>query len=192
MLGMSGLNSTRAIASPASITRPRWITSRTATRSTSGGPSGAVSTGTAAARRRFAYTYPEVRAYVISLLREVVQYPVDGICMLYNRRLPLVEYEPQLVEVFRADHGVDPRSLDPLDPTWLSYRSGVLTQFHRELRAAMDEETRATGPQPSPSDISGGRWHRGRKSAFRSRSRSLGERRPGRHADSVFVGQGFQ
>ena len=91
---------------------------------------------------RFAYTHPEVRAYVISLLREVVQYPVDGVCMLYNRRLPLVEYEPQLVEGFRSAHGVDPRTLDPHDQTWLRYRSGVLTQFHRELRAAMDEETR--------------------------------------------------
>ncbi len=94
---------------------------------------------------RFAYTYPEVRAYVISLLREVVQYPVDGVCMLYNRRLPLVEYEPQLVEGFRADHGVDPRSLEPLDSTWLRYRSGVLTQFHRELRTAMDKETQRQG-----------------------------------------------
>ena len=123
---------------------------------------------------RFAYSYPEVRAYVISLLREVVQYPVDGVCMLYNRRLPLVEYEPQLVEGFRAEHGVDPRSLEPLDPTWLRYRSGVLTEFHRELRAAMDEESRRQGRRPSPSDIGRGRWQRGRKPAFRSRSRSLG------------------
>lgn len=94
---------------------------------------------------RFAYTYPEVRDYVISLLREIVQYPVDGVCMLYNRRLPLVEYEPQLVEGFGSAHGVDPRTLDPHHPTWLRYRSGVLTQFHRELRAAMDEETRRQG-----------------------------------------------
>ena len=94
---------------------------------------------------RFAYTYPEVRAYVISLLREVVQYPVDGVCILYNRRLPLVEYEPRLIEGFRSAHGVDPRTLDPMDPTWLRFRSGVLTQFHRELRAAMDEESRRQG-----------------------------------------------
>ena len=94
---------------------------------------------------RFAYTHPEVRAYVISLLREVVQYPVDGVCMLYNRRLPLVEYEPQLVEGFRMAHGVDPRTLDPDDPRWLRFRSRVLTQFHRELRAAMDEEARRQG-----------------------------------------------
>ena len=94
---------------------------------------------------RFAYTHPEVRAYVISLLCEVVQYPVDGVCVLYNRRLPLVEYEPQLVEGFRIEHGVDPQTLDPLDPTWLRYRTRVLTQFHRELRAAMNEQTRRQG-----------------------------------------------
>ncbi len=94
---------------------------------------------------RFAYTHPDVRAFIISLLREVVQYPVDGVCMLYNRRLPLVEYEPQLVEKFRSAHGVDPRTLDSHDPTWLRYRCGVLTQFHRELRTAMDAETRCQG-----------------------------------------------
>ncbi|MDE2901480.1 MAG: family 10 glycosylhydrolase [Chloroflexota bacterium] len=94
---------------------------------------------------RFAYTHPEVRAYVISLLREVAQYPVDGVCMLYNRRLPVVEYELQLVDGFSRAHGVDPRTLDRADEAWLRFRSNVLTQFHRELRAAMDEEARTQG-----------------------------------------------
>ncbi len=91
---------------------------------------------------RMAYTYPAVRQYVISLLREMAERPVDGVCLLYNRRPPLVEYESPLVEGFMSDHGVDPRQLDPHDPQWLAYRARALTRFHRELRTAMDELAR--------------------------------------------------
>ena len=94
---------------------------------------------------RFAYSHPEVRQYVIELMREVAQYPVDGICMLYNRRPPLVEYEPQIVDAFERAHGADPRKLDPRDPRWLEFRCQVLTDFHRELRLAMDEAVREQG-----------------------------------------------
>ena len=92
-----------------------------------------------------AYTYPEVRQYVTSLLREMARYPVEGICLLFNRRLPLVEYEPPLVEGFKQEFGRDPRALDEKDPQWLAYRCGVLTQFMREVRAAMDAVAREQG-----------------------------------------------
>jgi uncharacterized lipoprotein YddW (UPF0748 family) len=84
------------------------------------------------------YSYPEVRGFVVSLFREMATYPIDGICLLYNRRPPLVEYEPPVVEGFKAEYGDDPRRLDEDDPRWLSYRARTLTQFHREVREAMD------------------------------------------------------
>ena len=88
---------------------------------------------------RLAYTYPEVRAQVIDLLREMCLRPIDGVCLLYCRRPPLVEYEPPLVDGFKERFGRDPRSLDPLDPQWLHFRAEVLTQFMREVRQALDE-----------------------------------------------------
>ncbi len=91
---------------------------------------------------RMAYSFPEVRQFVISLLREMAQRPIDGICLLYNRRMPLVEYEPLIVEGFKKQFGEDPHQLDANDPRWLSYRTGVLTEFMREVRAAMDQEGR--------------------------------------------------
>ena len=94
---------------------------------------------------RMAYTFPGVRQFVISLLREMAQRPIDGICLLYNRRMPLVEYEPPVVEGFKQRFGDDPHTLDAYDPRWLSYRTGVLTEFMREVRAAMDQEERAQG-----------------------------------------------
>ncbi len=94
---------------------------------------------------RISYTYPETRRFVLSLLREVAEYGVDGICLLYVRRPPLVEYEPPLVDGFMAEYGEDPRTLDPHDARWLAYRSRTLTQFMREVRQEMDAVARERG-----------------------------------------------
>ena len=88
---------------------------------------------------RLAYTYPEVRRLVVSLLREIAEYGVDGIGLWYNRRPPLVEYEPPLIEGFKAEYGEDPRELEDNDRRWLLYRARTLTQFMREVRQAMDD-----------------------------------------------------
>ena len=94
---------------------------------------------------RLAYTYPETRAFVVSLLSEMCSYQVDGVALLYNRRPPLVEYEPPVVEGFKAEHGEDPFELDEMEPRWLSYRARVLTQFMREVREAMDAASEEQG-----------------------------------------------
>ena len=95
---------------------------------------------------RIAFSYPEVREYVVSLFREMAEeYPIDGVSPLYCRRPPLVEYEAPLVEGFKAEYGRDPRELDERDREWLQYRSGALTDFMRRLRRAMDEVGAQTG-----------------------------------------------
>jgi uncharacterized lipoprotein YddW (UPF0748 family) len=83
-----------------------------------------------------------VRSFVISVLKEIAGYPVDGICLLYNRRPPFLEYESPVVEGFRSSHGADPRRLDERDQRWLAYRATFLTQFMREVRRAMAESQR--------------------------------------------------
>lgn len=94
---------------------------------------------------RISYAYPETRRFVVEMLRELAGYDVDGVCLLYNRRPPLVEYEPPVVDGFKAEFGEDPRKLGEMDARWLSYRARSLTQFHRELRQAMDEEAKRQG-----------------------------------------------
>ena len=69
----------------------------------------------------------------------MAQAPIDGVCLLYCRRPPLVEYEPPLVAGFKQEFGRDPFLLDPLDPDWLGYRARILTEFMREVRLAMDK-----------------------------------------------------
>ena len=94
---------------------------------------------------RIAYSYPEVRAYVVSLLREMAERPIDGVCLLYNRRMPLVEYEPPVVAAFQREYGLDPHALPADDERWLRFRARELTQFMREVRQAMDEVGAASG-----------------------------------------------
>lgn len=94
---------------------------------------------------RLSYAYEGLRRFVISLLKEMAQYPVDGICLLFNRRPPVLEYEPPLVTSFEEEYGRDPRQLDPKDQRWLKHRAGFLTQFMREVRQAMSEVEKESG-----------------------------------------------
>jgi hypothetical protein len=89
---------------------------------------------------RISYAFPETRRYVISLFHEMaLNYPIDGVCVLYNRRPPLVAYEAPLVQGFQKRYGEDPRKLDEVDPRWLTYRCTALTRFMRELRQELDK-----------------------------------------------------
>ncbi|HAA76861.1 TPA: hypothetical protein DCE37_17265 [Candidatus Latescibacteria bacterium] len=86
---------------------------------------------------RLSFAYPKVREHVIETYREMAAYEIDGLCLLYNRRHPLLEYEAPLVDGYREQYGADPRTLDEDDPTWLRYRSSILTGFMRELKEAL-------------------------------------------------------
>ena len=94
---------------------------------------------------RLSYAFPGVREFVLKVLAEVAEYPVDGICLLFNRRLPILGYEAPLVESFQAKYGVDPRKLDERDPRWLEHSAAVLTDFMRELRARMRAKAARSG-----------------------------------------------
>ena len=92
---------------------------------------------------RISFAFPETRRFVISMFREVAtKFPIDGVCLLYNRRPPLLAYEEPMVQGFQERYGEDPRQLDEKDPRWLSYSASVLTQFMRELREEMNAISR--------------------------------------------------
>ena len=92
---------------------------------------------------QISFAYPQTREFVLDLLRDVTRYPVDGICMLYNRRAGLLEYEPPIVEGFKAAFDKDPRDLANDNPEWLKFRAGFPTGFMRDLRQEMDLEISA-------------------------------------------------
>jgi hypothetical protein len=102
---------------------------------------------------RLSYAFPEVRGRVIALLEEIARYPVDGVCIAFNRRPPLVEYDRPAIDAFRARHGIDPRSIDERDPRWLAVRAAFLTAFMRELRQALERSTSSRRVPPAVSAI---------------------------------------
>ena len=91
------------------------------------------------------YAFPETRRYVLSLIREMTEYPIDGVAILYNRQPPFLEYEQPLVEGFREEFGVDPRRLPETDSRWLDYKSRILTGFMRDLKAELAEAAEMQG-----------------------------------------------
>ncbi len=84
--------------------------------------------------------YPEVRAYWLSLLREVLAYGVDGITVYLHRFYPFVLYEEPVVEAFQAKFGQDSRQLPSSDTRWMQHCADYVTQFLREIRALVHEK----------------------------------------------------
>jgi hypothetical protein len=95
------------------------------------------------------YAFPEVREMKLSILREVLQRDVDGIDIDFLRHPPVLGYEEPLVKGFIAQYGVDPKTLPDNEERWLSFRCGVMTDFMREVRravnAAANEKKRSLG-----------------------------------------------
>ena len=73
--------------------------------------------------------YPEVRDYWLSLLRETLEYGVDGIQLHLNRSNPFVMYEEPVIEAFKERHGEDPRDLPESDPRYVQLQCDFTTQF---------------------------------------------------------------
>jgi uncharacterized lipoprotein YddW (UPF0748 family) len=92
---------------------------------------------------------PEVRAYEISLMTELVRkYPVDWVHLDYIRfpSSPSEVYfswDPRTRALFKAASGVDPVDIKARDSgnilwnEWISWNAGQVTAFMRELRTAL-------------------------------------------------------
>ncbi|MCZ6672846.1 MAG: hypothetical protein O7C75_07900 [Verrucomicrobia bacterium] len=83
--------------------------------------------------------YPEVRQYWLSLLRETLEYGIDGIQLHLNRSNPFVMYEEPVVKAFQEKYGEDPRELPESDPRYINLQAGYTTQFVREVNGLVNE-----------------------------------------------------
>ncbi|MDP6355666.1 MAG: hypothetical protein QF473_11215 [Planctomycetota bacterium] len=96
---------------------------------------------------------PEVRRHKIDILVEAASYGLDGLNLGLLRHPPPMLYAPILVEGFKKKHGKPPPPPQTDDRTcfsslpdmsedcleWYRYRSTFMTQFGRDLRAALSE-----------------------------------------------------
>lgn len=98
--------------------------------------------------------WPEVRKHKIDILVEAASYGLAGVNLGFMRHPPVLVYAPILVESYEKKYGAPPpRDRETTDAAcgrrlppdteehrqWYGYRAAFLTQFGRELRAALRE-----------------------------------------------------
>lgn len=86
--------------------------------------------------------YPQVRAHLCRLYAELRDFGFDGVSPCFIRSVPIVLYEPAMVEGFEREHGLDPRDVPEDDPRWLDYIAKIVTGFMRELKDAIGASCR--------------------------------------------------
>ncbi len=87
--------------------------------------------------QRLSYAHAGVRDHIADLIGEIAGYRPDGVCLAFIRGVPLVLYEPIVVEGFSRQYGLDPRQLSETDSRWLEYQAGILTAFVRQARSRL-------------------------------------------------------
>lgn len=86
------------------------------------------------------YAYPEVRSFMLSIIREATgKFDVDGINLCFVRGPHFVFYEKPVLDDFRREYGEDARKVDPSDPRLHAIRARYMTEFVREARQILDE-----------------------------------------------------
>ena len=99
------------------------------------------------------YAFPEVRSYITSLYREVIQISrsegglCEGIVVGFSRGVPFLVYEPHVCEAFKEKFGEDPRQLPDDEPRWVKFRAGYLSELFVELRGMLAEESAVQGSE---------------------------------------------
>lgn len=81
------------------------------------------------------YAFPEVQDYVLSFFEELLEYDPDGICLAFNRGLPLMICEAPVIEAFRQRHGRAPRLPEEVNAPELDrVRHELLAGFVERVR----------------------------------------------------------
>ena len=101
---------------------------------------------------QMSYAYPEVREYKLNLLKELLEYDVDGIFFDWIRTGDVRDdpqydengtadfgYEEINITGFKEKYGVDPREIPNNDERWVKYRTLGSTIFMRQAAQLIRE-----------------------------------------------------
>ena len=88
---------------------------------------------------RLSFAAPEVRTHFLELFREMLEYEVDGLNLIFTRALPAMLYEPPFQTSFAAVHGVNPLELPENALRISAHRAEIMTGFLLQVRALLDE-----------------------------------------------------
>lgn len=85
------------------------------------------------------YAYRETQDHVLAFFEELLDYEPEGICLAFNRGLPLVLFEQPVLEAFKRRTGRDAvLPGDAHDPDMLAVRNELLMGFVRRARELTD------------------------------------------------------
>lgn len=89
------------------------------------------------------FYYPEVRNERVDILMEVAELGADGLLVGCDRQVPMLQYEPPMVEEFRLQSGIDATKIDSSDrdsyEQWIRFRADFFTQTLRELKQRLED-----------------------------------------------------
>ena len=88
---------------------------------------------------KLSYAFPEVRARMLGIIREVADDELDGINLCLIRGAPYVGYEKPVAEAFKKRYGLDITSVADDDERLCRLRAGYVTDFMRAVRKIADE-----------------------------------------------------
>jgi len=88
------------------------------------------------------FAYPEVVAYRLASIREVLSFGVDGLFLVANS---CVGYEEPVSQSFKKEYGVDPKTVGEHDPRWTKHQARYFTEFVRKVRKLIQDEEQKTG-----------------------------------------------
>ena len=81
------------------------------------------------------YAYPGVQDYMLAYFDELLDYEPEGLCLAFNRGLPLMVCEEPVIEAYRRKHGRAPRLPEECDtPELLAVRHELLAGFVERVR----------------------------------------------------------
>jgi hypothetical protein len=120
-------------------------------------------------RSQLSFAFPEVRAYKLALIDELLaNYDVDGLLLDWIRTGDVRDnpqtdaagvadsgYEAPNVATFKSKHGIDPHNVPNDDDRWVRFRAVPQTLFMRDVRARVSKHRR-----PIPIAVMVGHpWH---------------------------------
>jgi len=90
------------------------------------------------------YAYPRVQDYVLAYFDELLDYDPDGLCLAFNRGLPLMICEEPVIDAYRRKYGRAPKLPEEVDsPELLAVKAELLADFVARAQALAEKRGKA-------------------------------------------------
>ncbi|MBP1990834.1 family 10 glycosylhydrolase [Paenibacillus eucommiae] len=101
---------------------------------------------------QLSYAFPEVREYKLGLLKEILDYDIDGVFLDWIRTGDIRDnpqnddkgvvdygYEQPNIEKFQEEYGISPYDITNGDQRWIKCRAEPVTEFMRQVRKEVSQ-----------------------------------------------------